>query len=64
MYKTAIYLYGNFVWACPYCAASDTIGTTISAYVPLAGIIISPFILVGLFITFLKKKNLNDDGIR
>ncbi len=41
--------------ACPYCAAGDSIGSPFSVYLPLAGIIIVPFILSALFIYVTKK---------
>lgn len=47
---------GSIMYSCPYCAAGDTIGSSLSVYVPLAFIIIIPFILSGLFIYIAKKQ--------
>jgi len=50
------YISIGFVFACPYCAAGDSIGSTLSAYVPLVGIIIFPFVLSGVFIYISNKQ--------
>jgi|TARA_B100000315_G_scaffold244755_1_gene269845 hypothetical protein len=47
---------GSIIYSCPYCAAGDTIGSSLSVYVPLASIIIIPFILSALFIYVTKKQ--------
>ncbi len=44
------------IWACPYCATNDSIGGGLSVYIPLAGIIISPFIIVGGVVYYIKSK--------
>jgi len=49
-------LFFEKVLSCPYCAAGDTIGSSISAYIPLLGIIISPFIISGFFIMYVKRQ--------
>ncbi|MBT3662545.1 MAG: hypothetical protein HOG73_11960 [Candidatus Marinimicrobia bacterium] len=45
--------------ACPYCATSDTIGGGLSVYIPLVGIIVSPFLMVFGAIVYIRKKDLN-----
>jgi hypothetical protein len=45
--------------ACPYCAASDTIGGGLSVYIPLVGIILSPFVMVFGAIVYIRKKDHN-----
>jgi len=47
-------------WACPYCAVSDTLSSGISIYVPLVGIILSPFILVFSFFLIVKNNDSNN----
>lgn len=51
----------NGIWACPYCATSDTLGSGLSAYVPLVGIIVSPFIMVFGVVMYIRKKDHNND---
>ncbi len=47
------------IMACPYCAASDTIGGGLSVYIPLVGIILSPFVMVFGAIIYIRKKDHN-----
>lgn len=47
------------IMACPYCATSDTIGGGLSVYIPLVGIIVSPFLMVFGAIVYIRKKDLN-----
>tara|TARA_B100000315_G_scaffold119015_1_gene109045 strand:+ start:4917 stop:5159 length:243 start_codon:yes stop_codon:yes gene_type:complete len=53
-------LFNSIIRACPYCAASDTIGGGLSVYIPLVGIILSPMVMVLGAILYIRKKEPNN----